>query len=174
MFEPLAVLEDFAPLLTYARGVGHLAHGDVEGANAQFNAMQTPEKLEQEFGVRLPSVGQLRREHEAIVQQVQDTRKDFFISYHSADQGWAEWIVWRLEIAGYSVILQVWNFQAEANFSHELDTITKVAEYVLIVLSPDYLKAFTTMTDWISTFEVNPRSMVERQVLIAIQVRECI
>jgi TIR domain len=29
--------------------------------------------------------------------------RDFFISYRSADQPWAEWIAWELEAAGYEV-----------------------------------------------------------------------
>jgi hypothetical protein len=38
---------------------------------------------------------------------------DFFISYTKADQGWAEWIAWQLEQAGYSTVLQAWAWGAE-------------------------------------------------------------
>ena len=46
----------------------------------------------------------------------QDAAKDFFISYNKADRAWAEWIGWKLEEAGYTVILQAWDFPAGSNF----------------------------------------------------------
>ena len=45
-----------------------------------------------------------------------DIPKDFFISYSHADQRWAEWIAWHLEEAGYSTLLQAWDFLAGSNF----------------------------------------------------------
>jgi hypothetical protein len=38
--------------------------------------------------------------------------KDFFVSYNKADKSWAEWIAWQLEEAGYSTVLQGWDFRA--------------------------------------------------------------
>lgn len=32
--------------------------------------------------------------------------RDFFVSYGSADQPWAEWIAWELKAAGYTVFVQ--------------------------------------------------------------------
>jgi hypothetical protein len=43
--------------------------------------------------------------------------KDFFISYNSADKGWAEWIAWQLEEAGYTTILQAWDFRWRSNLT---------------------------------------------------------
>jgi hypothetical protein len=37
--------------------------------------------------------------------------KDFFISYSGHDKQWAEWIAWTLEEAGYTVVLQEWDFR---------------------------------------------------------------
>jgi hypothetical protein len=42
--------------------------------------------------------------------------KDFFISYNSADQTWAEWIAWQLEEAHYTTVLQAWDFLPGENF----------------------------------------------------------
>jgi hypothetical protein len=42
--------------------------------------------------------------------------KDFFISYNKADRTWAEWIAWQLEEAGYSVVIQAWDFRPGSNF----------------------------------------------------------
>ena len=38
-------------------------------------------------------------------------RVDFFISYTSADRAWAEWIAWQLEAAGFTTLLQAWDFR---------------------------------------------------------------
>ncbi len=45
-----------------------------------------------------------------------EKQKDFFISYNGKDKDWAEWIAWQLEEAGYSVIIQVWDFRPGGNF----------------------------------------------------------
>jgi phage replication-related protein YjqB (UPF0714/DUF867 family) len=37
--------------------------------------------------------------------------RDFFISYTGADRAWAEWIAVQLEAAGYSTVLQAWDFR---------------------------------------------------------------
>ena len=42
--------------------------------------------------------------------------KDFFISYNRADRQWAEWIAWQLEAAGYSIVIQAWDFRPGGNF----------------------------------------------------------
>ena len=44
-----------------------------------------------------------------------EPQKDFFISYTGRDSKWAEWIAWCLEQAGYSVIIQAWDFPAGSN-----------------------------------------------------------
>jgi hypothetical protein len=31
--------------------------------------------------------------------------KNFFISYNSADNQWAQWIAWQLEEAGYTIVI---------------------------------------------------------------------
>ena len=45
---------------------------------------------------------------------------DFFISYTKADLPWAEWIAWQLEAAGYTTLLQAWDFRPGSNFVLEL------------------------------------------------------
>jgi hypothetical protein len=46
--------------------------------------------------------------------------KDFFISYNSADLAWAEWIAWQLEAAGFTTIVQAWDFRPGSNFVVEM------------------------------------------------------
>ncbi len=46
--------------------------------------------------------------------------KDFFISYTKADETWAEWIATELEQAGYSTVIQAWDFRPGSNFVLEM------------------------------------------------------
>ena len=57
-----------------------------------------------------------------------DTDKDFFISYNKADREWAEWIAWQLEEAGYTTVIQSWDFSPGRNFILEMDKATKAAK----------------------------------------------
>jgi hypothetical protein len=44
-----------------------------------------------------------------------ETGWDFLVSSTDADLGWAEWIAWTLEEAGYRVLLQAWDFTPGSN-----------------------------------------------------------
>jgi hypothetical protein len=54
--------------------------------------------------------------------------KDFFISYTKADQAWAEWIAWKLEEAGYSTVIQAWDFRPGSNFVLEMQRAASTAK----------------------------------------------
>jgi hypothetical protein len=41
---------------------------------------------------------------------------DFFISYTGVDRAWAAWIAWQLQDAGYTSVLQAWDFRPSTNF----------------------------------------------------------
>jgi TIR domain len=56
-----------------------------------------------------------------------DKAADFFVSYTSADQAWAEWIAWQLEAEGYSVVVQAWDFTAGRDWAHEMQQATAPA-----------------------------------------------
>ena len=99
------------------------------------------------------------------------TLKDFFISRNGADKGWAEWIAWQLEEAGYSAVLQDWDFRPGQNFVLQMDQATQVAERTIAVLSPDYLAADFTAPEWAAAFVKDPQGRESR--LITVRVREC-
>jgi TIR domain len=67
--------------------------------------------------------------------------KDFFVSYNSKDLTWAEWIAWELEEAGYSIVIQSWDFRPGGNFVLEMQKASSEAERTIAVLSPNYLGA---------------------------------
>ena len=72
---------------------------------------------------------------------------DFFISYNSADRPWAEWIAWQLEDAGYTTVLQAWDFRPGCNFIVAMQQAASEAERSIAVLSPDYLTARFTQPE---------------------------
>ncbi|HUK42855.1 MAG TPA: FxSxx-COOH system tetratricopeptide repeat protein [Candidatus Bathyarchaeia archaeon] len=97
--------------------------------------------------------------------------KHFFISYNKADREWAEWIAWALDEAGYTTIIQAWDFGAGSNFVLEMDRAAKEAERTIAVLSPDYLTALYTQPEWAAAFAQDPTG--EKRTLIPMRVREC-
>ena len=71
-------------------------------------------------------------------------KRDFFISYNSADKAWAEWIAWHLEAVGYETMIQAWDFQPGSNFVLDMHRASSNCERTIAVLSPDYLNALYT------------------------------
>jgi len=78
--------------------------------------------------------------------------KDFFISYANADSAWAEWIAWQFEEAGYSVIIQVWDFRPGSDFIAEMDRATREAQRTIAVLSQKYFQSQFTQAEWSVAF----------------------
>jgi len=97
--------------------------------------------------------------------------KHFFISYNKADREWAVWIAWALEEAGYSTIIQAWDFGPGSNFVLEMDRAAKEAERMIAVLSPDYLAALFTQPEWAAAFAQDPTG--EKRMLVPVRVRDC-
>jgi len=97
--------------------------------------------------------------------------KDFFISYNTADQNWAEWIAWQLEEAGYSVVIQAWDFKAGQNFVLEMQNATTQCRKTIVVLSPNFLKAQFTQPEWAAAFAQDPTG--EKGKIIPIRVLPC-
>ena len=85
-------------------------------------------------------------------------RKDFFISYTKTDKTWAEWIAWTLEEAGYTTVIQAWDFGPGANFVLEMNAATKQSKQILLVLSKDYLKSEFAASEWAARSKRRTRS----------------
>lgn len=97
-------------------------------------------------------------------------RIDFFISYTKADKAWAEWIAWHLEKAGYTTVLQAWDFRAGGNFVLQMQKATK-AKRTIAVLSPDYLTSGFTQPEWAAAFVKDPTG--EKGILVPVRVQKC-
>jgi hypothetical protein len=92
--------------------------------------------------------------------------KDFFISYTGDDVRWAEWIAWQLEQAGYSVVLQAWDFRG--NWVLRMDEAMAEATRTA-VLSPEYFQSGYTPSEWANAFRRDPRA--EEDLLIPVRIK---
>jgi hypothetical protein len=97
--------------------------------------------------------------------------KDFFISYNAADRAWAEWIAWQLETAGWSVIVQAWDFRPGGNFALDMNRALIDTQRTIAVLSPSFLASDFTAPEWAATFARDPTGAARR--LIPVRVRKC-
>ena len=96
--------------------------------------------------------------------------KDFFISYNSADKSWAEWTAWTLEEAGYTTVLQAWDFRPGSNFVLEMQRAASEAERTIAILSPAYLDADYTHPEWAAAFVQDPTG--EKGTLLPVRVQK--
>lgn len=106
-----------------------------------------------------------------LTMQQETQKKDFFISYNKADRAWAEWIAWQLEEAGYSTVVQAWDFRPGGNFVSDMQRAAEQAERTIAVLSPDYLNSKFTQPEWAAAFAQDPTG--ESGTLLPVRVREC-
>ncbi len=102
---------------------------------------------------------------------MQLSRKDFFISYNKADRYWGEWIAWQLEEAGFSVVIQAWDFRPGSNFVLEMQKAATEAERTIAVLSNNYLDALYTQPEWAAAFVQDPTS--KRGALLPVRIHPC-
>ncbi len=95
---------------------------------------------------------------------------DFFISYSPADERWATWIAWELETAGYSTMLQAWDFVPGTNFIDFMDRGVTEASVVVSVLSRNYLTSRYGRLEWQAALRADPDD-VNR--LVTVRVEDC-
>jgi len=97
--------------------------------------------------------------------------KDFFISYNSADKTWADWTAWTLEEAGYTTVLQAWDFRPGSNFVLEMQRAASEAERTIAILSSAYLDADNTYPEWAAAFVQDPAG--EKGTLLSVCIQKC-
>jgi hypothetical protein len=93
---------------------------------------------------------------------------DFFVSYTQADQGWAEWIAWQLEAAGYSTVVQAWDFVPGSDWAHQMQRATTTARQTIAVLSAAYLESAYGEAEWRVAFAEDPTG--EDRLLLPVRV----
>jgi hypothetical protein len=97
--------------------------------------------------------------------------RDFFISYTGVNRPWAEWIAVQLETAGYSTVLQAWDFRPGSDFLHEMQQATISAGRTIAVLSPAYFGSAFGEAEWRAAFVKDPTG--ERGLLVPVRVQQC-
>jgi hypothetical protein len=98
-------------------------------------------------------------------------RKDFFVSYAAADQRWAVWIAWELEAAGFSVLVQEWDFVPGSNWQLGMERGATECERVMAVLSPDYLESVHGRLEWQTAQGSDPTGFARR--LVPVRIAPC-
>ena len=99
------------------------------------------------------------------------TTWDYFVTYHAADQKWAEWIGERLQEAGYSVELQSYDYWARSSMILEMFAVSAIADATIAVLSPDFLADNLNRPEWQAAYAQDPTATLG--ILIPVRVREC-
>jgi hypothetical protein len=97
--------------------------------------------------------------------------QDFFISYTGVNRSWAEWIAVQLEAAGYTTVLQAWDFRPGQDFIHEMQQATTTAGRTVAVLSPAYFGSAFSEAEWRAAFAKDPTG--ELGLLVPVRVQEC-
>src|SRR3954454_22199347 len=101
----------------------------------------------------------------------EDSGRDFFISYTVADEVWAKWIAVTLDRAGYTTLLQAWDFRPGSDFVHQMQDATRRATRTIAVLSPAYLSSRFGEAEWRAAFARDPTG--ERGLLVPVRVQPC-
>jgi len=98
-------------------------------------------------------------------------RRDFFISFNSADRLYATWIAYELEQAGYTTYFQHWDFSPGSNFVLEMQNAASQSDRTIAVLSQDYLDALFTQPEWSAALVQDPTGA--KRMLIPVRVQVC-
>ena len=93
---------------------------------------------------------------------------DYFVSYSPADEGWASWIAWELESAGYRTVLQAWDFVPGTNFIDFMDHGVTEARAVIAVLSRAYMKSRYGRLEWQSAIRADPDDPSRKLITVRI------
>ncbi|RJQ67104.1 TIR domain-containing protein [Pseudonocardiaceae bacterium YIM PH 21723] len=92
---------------------------------------------------------------------------DFFISYSPADERWATWLAWQLELEGYRTLIQAWDFLPGTNFIDFMDRGVRESTIVLAVLSRNYLTSRYGTMEWQAALRTDPGK------LMTVRIQDC-
>jgi TIR domain/NB-ARC domain len=93
---------------------------------------------------------------------------DFFISYTQSDRTWAEWVAWQLEVNGYRIIVQAWDFTPGSDWVHKMQLATSSAKRTIAILSPDYLQSVHGEAEWRVAYAHDPTGEEGRLILVRV------
>lgn len=96
---------------------------------------------------------------------------DFFISYNTKDEGWANWIASKLREQGHSTIHQAWDFRPGQDFVLKMQQAVTQSKKTIAVLSEDYLTSLYTQLEWASAVARDP--IGADRTLLPVRVADC-
>ncbi|MBL7492207.1 TIR domain-containing protein [Frankia sp. AgB1.9] len=96
---------------------------------------------------------------------------DFFVSYTAANKGWAEWIAWQLEEAGYTVYIQAWDFVPGSNWMNMMTRGIQRANRTITVLSHAYIDSVWGTAEWQAALRDDPEGF--KRKVIPVRVEDC-
>jgi hypothetical protein len=162
------------PEIKRTKAIGAYATS-LSSASATIRLVSAPPVAQSPDIVRQDGSKQADRPAQKTLQDLNFTKdpimKDFFISYTKADQAWAEWIAWTLEGAGYSTVIQTWDFRPGTNFVLEMQRAATEANRTIAVLSQKYLDSTFTQPEWAAAFAQDPQG--KKQKLIPVRIAAC-
>jgi hypothetical protein len=145
---------------------------DIDQVSSRMDVRQA---IASTFSVAVALVAQLARSVDRspgeVAMMFSEIARDYFVSYTGADHQWAEWISWELEQAGYSVVLQAWDFTAGSHFVREMHNATQVASRTISVLSRAYIASAYTEAEWQEAWRADPTG-AQRKLLV-FRVEDC-
>ena len=96
---------------------------------------------------------------------------DFFISYTGSDGGWAKWVAWELNRAGYSYRLQAEHFPPGSRFLNEMRTWLDNSDHVLALMSESYFQSQFASLEINAAVVEDPLGAARR--VIPVRIQEC-
>nr|WP_274536512.1 TIR domain-containing protein [Pseudofrankia sp. BMG5.36] len=93
------------------------------------------------------------------------------MSHASGDAGWAEWIGWQLEKAGFRVRVQAWEMVPGARRISVVQDSIRMAVRTIIVVSAEYLASAVAQAEWGILFGEDPAG--EKRNLVPVKIEDC-
>jgi hypothetical protein len=97
--------------------------------------------------------------------------RDFFVTYNGKDESRATWIAATLEAAGYTTVIQAWDFRPGDNFLAAMDRALTTCRHTIGVLSPEYLASVYTRAEWTAAYRQT--LLGKPRGFIPVRVTEC-
>src|SRR5262249_7851596 len=102
---------------------------------------------------------------------------DFFVSYTQADRGWAEWLAWLLEEAGFRVLVQAWDMVPGSNWVDRMGQGAAAAERAgavggtVAVVSGEYVASVYGTAEWQAAWRHDPQG--RHRKLVPVRIARC-
>jgi hypothetical protein len=93
------------------------------------------------------------------------------VSYTQVDRTWAEWVAWALEAAGYTVLIQAWDFVPGSNWVTGMNEGVSRAARTVAVLSDAYAGSVYGRAEWQAAWAADPDGAARK--LLVVRVEDC-